>query len=79
MRHFPPIALLSSSMRKPPVSACLVLTTGFPHGFGSSHLAATKRAVLIATVTPRADEEHLPAFPPFTHDISKRVHVPGPR
>jgi hypothetical protein len=71
MRHFLSMSLLASRVRKAAIAASLVSATCFPHRLTSRSAAAAGRAVSIAVVAARAQEEHLPAFRPATHDEAK--------
>lgn len=76
MRHFLALPLLASRVREFAVTTCLVLPARLPQRLGPHCLTTVGRAVPIAAVASRADEEALLTFKPATDNKSKRVHVP---
>ena len=76
MRHFLALPLLASRVRESPVTTRLVLPPRVLQRLCPRRFTTVGRAVPIAAVASRADEEALLTFKPATDNKSKRVQVP---
>jgi hypothetical protein len=77
MRHFFAVALLPSGVVARAFTAALITPARLSQRRSPHRLTALPPAVAISPVAPAAEEEHLPALRPATHDESQRVHGPG--
>jgi hypothetical protein len=71
MRHFLALPLLASRVREFAVTTCLVLPARLPQRLGPRRLTTGGRAIPIAAVASRADEEALLTFNPATDNKAK--------
>ena len=77
MRHFFAMSPLPICVVASAVTRALVSTSGLTYRGCPHRVAALSSAIPIPSVAPAAEEEHLPALGPATHDKSQRVHGPG--
>jgi hypothetical protein len=71
MRHFLALPLLASRVRESAVTARLVLPARLPQRLGTRRQTTAGRAVPIAVIASRADEEPLLALDPATDNKTK--------